>query len=40
MRQAHLDEGLAGELALAALDLLQAQDVGRLLGHEAGGLLG
>jgi hypothetical protein len=40
VRQPHLDERLAGEFPLAALDLLQAQDVGRLLSDEAGGLLG
>ena len=40
VRQAHLDEGLARELALLALDLLQAQHVRRLLGDEAGDLLG
>ena len=40
MRQAHVDEGLNRELASLALDLLQAQNVGRGLLDEAGGLLG
>ncbi len=40
VRQAHVGEGLDGELALPALDLLQAQDVGGLFGHEAGDMIG
>ena len=40
VRQAHLPEGVHRELALAALDLLQAQHVGGLFLDEAGGLFG
>jgi hypothetical protein len=40
VRQAGGGEGLAWKLALLALDLLQAQDIGRLLVDEAGDLLG
>ncbi len=40
MRQAHVDEGVQRELPLAALDLLQAEYVRRLLLDEAGDLLG
>jgi hypothetical protein len=40
MRQAHGGEGLPGELGLLTLDLLQAQDVGRLFVDEARDLLG
>src|SRR5579859_1158605 len=40
VRQAHLREGLAGELTLSTLDLLHAQDIRGLLGHKAGGLFG
>jgi hypothetical protein len=40
VRQAGGGEGLAWKLALLALDLLQAQDIGRLFVDEAGDLLG
>ena len=40
VRQAHVDEGLARELALPALDLLHAENIRGLFRDEAGGLLG
>jgi hypothetical protein len=40
VRQTGLNEGRDGELALAALDLLQADHVGRRFAGEAGHLRG
>ena len=40
VRQSGLGQASARELGLLALDLLQAEDVGRLLADEAGDLLG